>query len=339
MKIAYLLESTALCGGVKVVLLQAEMLLERGHFVKVVSKEAYPGWFNGKCDFISTDPFDTKLYDEFDFIILTSPALVVHFFKNTAKTKLVHLIQGYEGDCTEAMGFMNLIEHAYSLPIIKISNTNPCVRKKLQEKFNYPIYPVGQGIETEYFYQPENKVQDTVPDVVFLFGPMSISIKQIELGLKAFVMAKRKIPGLKLVRINQANTMEAEEQIVGTIHEYFTAITPEKVGSVLRKYNGVLLSPSNNGEGFGLPAIEAMACGVPTVLTSISSYTSFADKPDYARFVNADDAQSMAHGIVEIITDHTLREKLIKRGLEVAENFRYEKVVDNIERILKNEPQ
>ena len=45
MRIAYLLESTELFGGVKVVLLQAEALARRGHRVAVVSPDATPAWF------------------------------------------------------------------------------------------------------------------------------------------------------------------------------------------------------------------------------------------------------------------------------------------------------
>ncbi len=45
MKIAYLLESTGLFGGVKVVLQQADALARRGHRVTVVSPEPAPEWF------------------------------------------------------------------------------------------------------------------------------------------------------------------------------------------------------------------------------------------------------------------------------------------------------
>ena len=45
MRIAYLLQSTELCGGVKVALAQAEALGRRGHRVTVVSPDARPEWF------------------------------------------------------------------------------------------------------------------------------------------------------------------------------------------------------------------------------------------------------------------------------------------------------
>ncbi len=45
LRIAYLLESTNLCGGVKVALAQAEALCRRGHRVAVVSPQASPDWF------------------------------------------------------------------------------------------------------------------------------------------------------------------------------------------------------------------------------------------------------------------------------------------------------
>jgi len=51
MNIAYLLESTGLFGGVKVVLQQADALARRGHRVTVVSPEPAPEWFR-----LATEP-------------------------------------------------------------------------------------------------------------------------------------------------------------------------------------------------------------------------------------------------------------------------------------------
>lgn len=91
-------------------------------------------------------------------------------------------------------------------------------------------------------------------------------------------------------------------------------ITPYNVAQILRRTNGVLVSPSSEAEGFGLPPLEAMACGVPTVLTDIPSYRSFASPADYALFVPVGDVGKMADAIVEISDNMGLRYQLIKEG-------------------------
>jgi glycosyltransferase involved in cell wall biosynthesis len=83
-----------------------------------------------------------------------------------------------------------------------------------------------------------------------------------------------------------------------------------------------------------LPALEALASGLPSVLTRIPSYGSFSDPCDYAAFVPADDAEAMAAGICALVQNGKERERLVRRGLEVASHFSYEKVADKLEACL-----
>jgi len=70
-----------------------------------------------------------------------------------------------------------------------------------------------------------------------------------------------------------------------------------------------------------------MGCGVPAILSRISSYTSFDKPPDYALFVDSSDHIALSEAIVELFHNNILREKLKQRGLAVAEKFTKEKVV------------
>ncbi|MBE9573405.1 MAG: glycosyltransferase [Proteobacteria bacterium] len=93
-----------------------------------------------------------------------------------------------------------------------------------------------------------------------------------------------------------------------------------------------MATASKEAEGFGLPAVEAMACGVPTVLSSISSYTSFDENADYSLFVKHSDPESLADAIAEIFNNRPLREKLVGRGLNVAAKFTRENVLNRLNR-------
>ena len=69
-------------------------------------------------------------------------------------------------------------------------------------------------------------------------------------------------------------------------------------------------------EGFGLPPLEAMACGAPVIASAVPSVTS-----DVARVIEATDVQALARHIVELLTDAKAREDLSAAGLKHAAKF------------------
>ena len=84
-------------------------------------------------------------------------------------------------------------------------------------------------------------------------------------------------------------------------------------------------------EGFGLPPLEAMACGTPVVTSNVSSLPEVAGGA--AVLVDPYDAASIAEGIVSAVGDETLRTHLIERGLARAREFSWAQSVSAIHRI------
>ncbi len=338
MRIVYLLESTCLCGGVKVVLRQAEALLKRGHHAVVISKERYPVWFKGNILFQENRSLITESISNFDHIIATTPDLILSLWKHPVlRGKIWHLVQGYEADYREAAGHQKMIDEAYSLPVPKLTVSASLVERLIKRYTDGSFYCIGQGLESQFFYPSRTRFDNEKPDHVFLIGPLTISIKQISLGLEAFHLAAQERPELELVRITSIDTREEEEPLCGKIHEYYVHVSPEKVGELLRSTKGIFISPSSPGEGFGLPALEAMACGVPTVLTDIPSYRGFARPCDYSIFVPCNDAVAMARAVCHVIDSDKERESLIRRGLETAALFSYDRVAASLEGVLSGE--
>lgn len=76
-------------------------------------------------------------------------------------------------------------------------------------------------------------------------------------------------------------------------------------------------------EGFGLPPLEAMACGAPVVTSNRSSLPEVVG--DAGLLVEPLDADALASALDRMLTDHELSSGLIKRGLARAASFTWER--------------
>jgi len=81
-------------------------------------------------------------------------------------------------------------------------------------------------------------------------------------------------------------------------------------------------------EGFGLPPLEAMACGAPVVTSNVSSLPEVVG--DAAVLVNPENVFDIARGIKEALLDETLRAELICRGRAQAARFSWEKAARQV---------
>jgi glycosyltransferase involved in cell wall biosynthesis len=81
-------------------------------------------------------------------------------------------------------------------------------------------------------------------------------------------------------------------------------------------------------EGFGLPPLEAMACGTPVVTSNVSSLPEVVG--DAAVLVNPENVFDIARGIRDVLLDRALRIELIRRGHQQAARFSWSRTAREV---------
>ena len=92
-------------------------------------------------------------------------------------------------------------------------------------------------------------------------------------------------------------------------------------------------------EGFGIPVLESMQCGVPVIVSNVTSIPEVAG--DAALYIDPSLPKTITNAMKQITTDTRLRENLIEKGFVQSRKFNWDKtakaVWNSVEKVLKGE--
>ncbi len=192
------------------------------------------------------------------------------------------------------------------------------------------VFVIPLAADFEYY-------QKTIPKILrkygikdkFIFYVGSIFDRRfIPETIKAFSKLKNKLPNYQFLIIGKNYT---KNKITGEkiIHVDFV----EANDLVFLYNNSDLFVWLSSYEGFGLPPLEAMACGTPVITTKMGSLPEVVGEA--ALFVdNPNDINEISDKIYKGLTDKNLREKLIKKGLAQAQKFSWQKTAEKTLEVL-----
>src|SRR5437667_1886485 len=324
LRITYLLEDTDLSGGVRVQLAQADALIARGHRVRLVTKGLPLTWRNSRAEWVYVDDFPQYDAREDDFVVGTFWTTVEPAW-NLARERAVHLTQGYEGAFTAYQQIKPQIDVAYRLPIPKLIVT-PSLTPILQQ-FTNDITYVGQIVEDEFYRA--RVPRENEPMRVLLSGQSQADMKGIHEGYGAVAHARWFHQKFDLIRVSP--WAPSRDEPLDSVQEFHVALNTSEMTRLMHSCD-VLIAPNHREEGFGLPAAEALASGIPTVLTSIPSYLAFDDTGDFALFAPEENAVELGEKLIELLSEPATRQRLRQRGREVAEQWRAPLVAERLEK-------
>jgi glycosyltransferase involved in cell wall biosynthesis len=165
---------------------------------------------------------------------------------------------------------------------------------------------------------------------VLLFVGRMAPNKRIDLLVEALARITSQVPNTKLLLVGDDRGAAAYREVVATARSRAeelglaqNVIWTGPVDELPPYYHlaDVCVTASLH-EGFGMPLIEAMACGVPTVASGVGAMPWVLD--DAGLVYEAGNADELADKVVQVLEDASLHRSLSERGLERAQAFSLE---------------
>ena len=323
----YLLEDTAMFGGVKIPLHHANLLHRRGHRVRVLSRGPRPNWYPLVAPFATVPDFGVDSVGEADVHVATfwttiAPAAAL------PNGRAVHYCQGFEASYTHNLDEHAQILEAYARPLPAFA-LSPHLAELVRSRFGRPARVVPPALER--MWRPRWRWRPARRPRVVVAHPFEVDWKGVATALGAVRRLRAGGVTLTLVRVSQWPLSDAERALVEP-DEFHCRIDPPAVARLIAGCD-LMLAPSWEQEGFGLPVLEAMACGVPVVASSIQAFAGFATGA--AELVPAGDPDAFADAARAILGEPTRWREMRRAGLAAAAAFSERRVADAVEEALR----
>jgi glycosyltransferase involved in cell wall biosynthesis len=152
--------------------------------------------------------------------------------------------------------------------------------------------------------------------------------------IKAFKNISKK--NIKLFIAGSQNKVFSSNELKKDIKEnpdiIFTGYVPDEQLPRLYKNAELFIYPSFY-EGFGIPPLEAMACGCPTIVSNTSSLPEICG--DASFYVNPYDTDDITKGIDQVLSNRRLQNQLISKGYERVKRYSWDNSVKILSRLIK----
>jgi glycosyltransferase involved in cell wall biosynthesis len=199
---------------------------------------------------------------------------------------------------------------------------------------------VHHGVDIKFFEKilDDKKINElkknySLPNNFILFVSALIPIKNIETLIKAYHNLIRDNKNLSDIGLVIAGSKGWQyEPIFNLVHKLklqdkivFTGYFPQRDLPTLYSAAKLFVLPSIY-EGFGIPVVEAFACGTPVITSNISCLPEVAG--DAAILVDPKEPEELANAMVKVLSNHSLQKEMIKKGMARAKEFTWRKTAE-----------
>ncbi len=279
--------------------------------------------------------FVPKIMDHLKAEYFFSPLLEAPLFTNVKSIVLAHDVIPLR---YPSISFLTLYHLVYIPLVLKQSKVILCNSISTADDLNHfykvprnKLFPIKLGFNNQKYY-PINKIREKFFLIIGRHNPH----KNLERVIKAFSVAK--IKDYRLVFIGSFDKRYTPRliKLIDSLNLRNSCVwkgwidDDEKL-SLLNECQAVIIA--SLWEGFGLPALEAMACGTPVIASERGALPEVLGS--YGYLVNPLNIQSIASAMNAVVNDKTCFEKGLEEGPARAASFNWFDTAKSIEQIIQ----
>jgi glycosyltransferase involved in cell wall biosynthesis len=215
------------------------------------------------------------------------------------------------------------------------------VKETIRERFHIAgerIVVTPHGVDPFFLAAPTAEETEAAdrrfgPGRFFLYVGALASHKNVAGLIKAFARLPRE-PGARLIVVGKPSGRYRELEIEPLIHRLglddrvvLAGYVDDGLLRCLYRKAIALILPSF-GEGFGLPVLEAMACGTPVVASALAALPEVAG--DAALYVNPHEPGEIADAMARLMGDAAFRQELAAKGSARAASFTWDRTAHQV---------
>ena len=196
------------------------------------------------------------------------------------------------------------------------------VQRKVMERFGIQnVIVAPNGVNQACFSPDARQTLFDLPRSFILFVGSLQPRKNLHILLQAWSMIREEYPDLWLVIAGDHGSVFKPEKFTVVDHVHFLGYVSENDLPGLYAKALLFILPSLD-EGFGLPALEAMACGTPVIVSDRGALPEVVGEA--ALIFKALEEGSLSGAIRECLKNEDLSLSLIARGFERIRHFRWQ---------------
>ncbi|MEO0137460.1 MAG: glycosyltransferase family 4 protein [candidate division WOR-3 bacterium] len=198
----------------------------------------------------------------------------------------------------------------------------------------YTIIPNGVDLERFHPRVPPFPEFKGKKNKILYLGRLDRRKGLIEL-LKALPLIKEELKEVLLIVVGKGPLENECRRLVANLgltdSVIFRGYAPAKEIPSYYASCDIYCSPALGGESFGIVLLEAMAVGKPVVASRIPGYDRVIIDGYNGLFFNPHNQGEIAEKIIEVLSNDSIRQRLIRNGLEFVKNYSWDNMAKKIE--------